>query len=87
MLFRSVSQSRYIRREKGCIASGSVSQYQGLTFFLSDDGFYLCDGQQVVPIGAEKVDRFFFNDADPDFTTMSSAVDPIRKTRSVELQE
>lgn len=68
-----------ISREKGCIASGSVSQYQGLTFFLSDDGFYLCDGQQVVPIGAEKVDRFFFNDADPDFTTMSSAVDPIRK--------
>ena len=68
-----------ISREKGCIASGSVSQYQGLTFFLSDDGFYLCDGQQVVPIGAEKIDRFFFNDADPDFTTMSSAVDPVRK--------
>lgn len=68
-----------ISREKGCIASGSVSQYQGLTFFLSDDGFYMCDGQQVVPIGAEKVDRYFFNDADPDFTTMSSAVDPVRK--------
>jgi len=74
-----VFQFDNISREKGCIASGSVSQYQGLTFFLSDDGFYLCDGQQVVPIGAEKVDRFFFNDADPDFTTMSSAVDPVRK--------
>jgi phage baseplate assembly protein gpV len=68
-----------ISREKGCIASGSVSQYQGITFFLSDDGFYMCDGQQVVPIGAEKIDRFFFNDADMDFTTMSSAVDPVRK--------
>jgi hypothetical protein len=68
-----------ISREKGCIASGSVSQYQGLTFFLSDDGFYVCDGQQVVPIGSEKVDRFFFSDADLDFTTMSCAVDPIRK--------
>ena len=68
-----------ISREKGCIASGSVSQYQGLTFFLSDDGFYMCDGQQVAPIGAEKIDRFFFNDADPDFTTLSSAVDPVRK--------
>lgn len=74
-----VFQFDNISREKGCIASGSVSQYQGLTFFLSDDGFYLCDGQQVVPIGAEKIDRFFFNDADPDFTTMSSAVDPVRK--------
>jgi hypothetical protein len=74
-----VFQFDNISREKGCIASGSVSQYQGLTFFLSDDGFYMCDGQQVVPIGAEKVDRFFFSDADQDFSTMSSAVDPVRK--------
>lgn len=68
-----------ISREKGCIAAGSISQYQGITFFLSDDGFYMCDGQQVVPIGAEKVDRYFFADADMDYTTMSSAVDPVRK--------
>jgi len=68
-----------ISRGKGCIASGSVCQYQGLTFFLSDDGFYVCDGQKVTPIGAEKVDRFFFNDANLDFTTMSAAADPIRK--------
>lgn len=68
-----------ISRGKGCIASGSICQYEGLTFFLSDDGFYVCDGQQVIPIGAEKVDRFFFSDADLDLTTMSSAADPIRK--------
>ena len=68
-----------ISRGKGCIAPGSVCQYEGLTFFLSDDGFYMCDGQQVVPIGAEKVDRFFFNDADLDLSTMSSAADPVRK--------
>ncbi len=68
-----------ISRGKGCIAPGSVCQYEGLTFFLSDDGFYMCDGQQVVPIGAEKVDRFFFGDADLDLSTMSSAADPVRK--------
>ena len=68
-----------ISRGKGCIASGSVCQYQGLTFFLSDDGFYVCDGQKVTPIGAEKIDRFFFNDANLDLTTMSAAADPIRK--------
>ena len=68
-----------ISRGKGCIAAGSVCQYQGLTFFLSDDGFYVCDGQKVTPIGAEKVDRFFFNDANLDYTTMSAAADPIRK--------
>ena len=69
-----------ISRNKGCIAAGSIAQYQGISFFLSDDGFYQCDGQQVIPIGAEKVDRFFFNDASEfDFPSMSAAVDPIRK--------
>jgi hypothetical protein len=39
----------------------------------------MCDGQQVAPIGAEKIDRFFFGDADLDLSTMSSAADPVRK--------
>lgn len=69
-----------ISRGKGCISAGSIAQIQGVTFFLSDDGFYMCDGQNVTPIGAEKVDRYFFNDADESaFATMSAAVDPIRK--------
>jgi hypothetical protein len=69
-----------ISRNKGCMVSGSVAQYQGITFFLSDDGFYMCDGQQVIPIGAEKVDRFFLSDAsETDYPTMSAAIDPVRK--------
>jgi hypothetical protein len=69
-----------ISRGKGCMVAGSIAQYQGITFFLSDDGFYMCDGQNVTPIGAEKVDRFFIEDAsDSDYGTMSAAVDPIRK--------
>ena len=69
-----------ISRGKGCMVSGSIAQYQGVTFFLSDDGFYMCDGQTVTAIGAEKVDRFFLQDAsESDYKTMSAAVDPIRK--------
>jgi len=69
-----------ISRGKGCMVAGSLAQYQGITFFLSDDGFYMCDGQNVTPIGAEKIDRFFLEDAsDSDYGTMSAAVDPIRK--------
>ena len=69
-----------ISRGKGCIAAGSIAQTQGVTFFLSDDGFYLCDGQQVQGIGSEKVDRWFFSNADESaFDTMSAAVDPVRK--------
>jgi len=69
-----------ISRNKGCMVAGSIAQYQGITFFLSDDGFYMCDGQQVIPIGSEKVDRFFIDDAsESDYGSMSAAVDPIRK--------
>ena len=69
-----------ISRNKGCMVSGSIAQLQGVTFFLSDDGFYMCDGQQVVPIGSEKVDRWFLDDvSEADYSTMSAAVDPVRK--------
>ena len=69
-----------ISRGKGCIAAGSIAQVQGITFFLSDDGFYSCDGQTVTAIGSEKIDRWFFNNADESqFNIMSSAVDPVRK--------
>jgi hypothetical protein len=75
-----VFQFDNISRGKGCIAASSIAQVQGITFFLSDDGFYMCDGQNVTSIGAEKVDRFFIDDAsDSDYGTMSAAVDPIRK--------
>lgn len=69
-----------ISRQLGCYEAGSIAQYGPLTFFLSDDGFYLCDGQSVKPIGAEKVDRWFFEDLDPaNVDKMSAAIDPVRK--------
>ena len=74
-----VFQFDNISRNLGCYEPNSVIQWQGVTYFLGDDGFYACDGQNVVGIGAEKVDRFFFNDADEgSFGEMSTAVDPIR---------
>jgi hypothetical protein len=55
-------------------------QYGGTTFFLSDDGFYACDGQNIIPIGGEKVNRFFYNNVNEGgLNLMSAAVDPFRK--------
>jgi hypothetical protein len=70
-----------ISRSLGCISNGSIAQYGGLTYFLADDGFYACDGQSVKPIGAEKVNRWFFDNAIPGeiSTAMSATVDPVRK--------
>jgi hypothetical protein len=67
-----------IARNRGCFEPNSVIQWQGITYFLGDDGFYACDGQNLVNIGAEKVNRYFFNTLREEvLTTMSAAVDPI----------
>ena len=69
-----------ISRTLGCISAGSIAQFGGVTYFLADDGFYLCDGQNVQPIGLEKVNRWFFDSAvlTNIANTMSSTIDPIR---------
>ena len=68
-----------ISRNIGCYESNSVVQYHGITYFLADDGFYGCDGQSIIPIGAEKVNRHFFGNLDESqIDKMSAAVDPFR---------
>jgi len=68
-----------ISRGLGCISEGSVAQYGNISYFLSDDGFYSCDGNSVKGIGTEKIDRYFFKNADLNkFDSISSAVDPIK---------
>jgi hypothetical protein len=74
-----VFQFDNIARNLGCYESNSVIQWQGVTYFLADDGFYSCNGQQIDPIGAEKVNRFFFQDIqESELAQMSAAVDPER---------
>ena len=69
-----------ISRTLGCISAGSITQFGGITYFLADDGFYLCDGQNVQPIGLEKVNRWFFDTAvlTDIANTMSATIDPIK---------
>ena len=75
-----VFQFDNISRNQGCYEANSIIQYGGTSFFLSDDGFYACDGQQIIPIGNEKVNRYFFSDVDEGaLNLMSAAVDPARK--------
>jgi len=75
-----VFQFDNISRNQGCYEPNSIIQYGGTSFFLSDDGFYACDGQQIIPIGNEKVNRYFFSDVDEGaLNLMSAAVDPARK--------
>jgi hypothetical protein len=69
-----------ISRSLGCISNGSIAQLSDQTYFLADDGFYVCNGKTVTPIGAEKVNRWFFENVAIDrvATDMSASIDPIR---------
>jgi len=70
-----------ISRSLGCISNGSIAQYGNMTYFLADDGFYVCDGQSTKNIGTEKVNRWFFDNAIPNeiYSGMSATVDPVNK--------
>jgi len=68
-----------IARNLGCYEPNSVVQWQGITYWLADDGFYACNGESIEAIGAEKVNRHFFDTlAESNLSNMSAAIDPFR---------
>jgi hypothetical protein len=69
-----------IERGRGCVEPGSLAQLGRLFFYLSEDGFYMFNGEQSQPIGAEQVDEWFKRDLSLSFRyRMSSAIDPVHK--------
>jgi hypothetical protein len=69
-----------IARGIGCVEGSSVAQYLNITYFLSDDGFYSCDGSTVTAIGTQKVDKWFYENANPSLLNeMSASADPVNK--------
>ena len=69
-----------IELNHGCIEPNSAVQYGRFVFYLSSNGFYMCDGTQATAIGDQKVDKTFFADLDQTYIyNMSAAIDPINK--------
>jgi hypothetical protein len=65
--------------EVGAVSAGSIAQSEKLVFFLSDRGFMKFDGNEVTPIGLERVDETFFAfHPRPTLGQMWSAIDPRR---------
>lgn len=65
---------------RGTPIPGSIAQLGGLVFYIGEDGFYAFDGASSQPIGAEILDKTFFDDLDQTYSArISSAVDPINK--------
>jgi len=66
-----------ISPNRGAVFSQGVCQDNRQVFFYSSDGFFQINGDEVTPIGAEKVNRFFDADLNKAYTDrISAAVDP-----------
>jgi len=53
---------RRIEDNRGAVQGKNIIQVGNMVYYLSEDGFYVTDGSSSKPIGANKVDRFFYND-------------------------
>jgi len=69
-----------ISPNRGAVYGRTVCQDNRQVFFYADDGFYQINGDQVVPIGVEKVNRFFDLDLNKAFADrICAAVDPFNQ--------
>lgn len=65
----------------GCTFPHSVAALGAeRVFYLSQDGFFMFDGRQSIPIGADKVDVFFADDLNANFVDrISCTIDPVNQ--------
>ena len=69
-----------ISPNRGAIFGRTVCQDNRQIFFYADDGFYQINGDQVIPIGVEKVNRFFDLDLNKAYADrICAAVDPFNQ--------
>ena len=74
-----VFQFDQISDNTGCLTGKSAIQYNGMTYFLSESGFMVCDGSTIKNIGAGKVNNYFFEALDStQIETMDVAIDPLK---------
>lgn len=76
-----IFQFQRISEDRGVLMRYSICKSGGLTFFLSNDGFYMIDrGGSMTPIGSKRVDRTVLADADlTDPRYMQAVADPVSK--------
>jgi hypothetical protein len=76
----TIMQFDVMERARGCIDAGSLVQVGNAFFYRSPDGFYLLNNGVSTPIGFEKVDEYFKDNADLDLQyRTTAAIDPINK--------
>jgi hypothetical protein len=63
----------------GMSNGNGLAQHEDMVFFHSGEGFFVIKGgQQIIPIGEGKVDRYVINETQAT-STITGAIDPFRK--------
>lgn len=60
----TVWQVSLVSEDRGCTAPFSVATIGSQTYFLSQDGFGMTNGSEFIPIGSQRVNKWFFETAD-----------------------
>ena len=69
-----------ISPNRGAMYGRTVCQDNRQIFFYADDGFYQINGDQIMPIGSEKVNRYFDLNLNKAFSDrICAAVDPFNQ--------
>jgi len=84
MMFQPTSPAIFsfaiMESSRGSVSALSCGRIGARVFFLDEDGFYMWDGAQAHPIGAEKVDRSFLKEVDSgDLANVQVAIDAREK--------
>ncbi len=75
-----VFQFEEVEKNRGTFSPNSVVHVGGRVFYLGESGFYMFNGQESIPIGANKVDEYFLDDLERTFLpNITAAADPINK--------
>jgi hypothetical protein len=54
-----------VLRDKGCISGYGATCVGNVLYFFAEDGLYTIVGQQITPIGQDKVNEWFLANSDP----------------------
>lgn len=73
-------QLKTVEPARGCLSIDAFITDGRIVYYLSPDGFYAFNGNQSTPIGANKVDNFFYGDITPvAYSGIVCGRDPINK--------
>ena len=72
-----------VLHDRGCISKYGFATIGNVLYFLAEDGFYSLTGQQVTPIGADKVNEWFLANSDVTRRDVVHCIAGVNKPRMV----